>query len=234
MAADDAWIRTTTCQLNSIRQHCEHWSNFYERLQDLDGHAVVVGGRSKRRRTSRDSACQRVLQPSGSPQQPEPQSTLQASLGPRTSPSSKALRWQTLEMPRQKAWFLRNAPKPAEWRKRQVDFALITTEEYERTVRAFTGRTAVTVERCPYLEDENVENDLVELAKSFALLTPVFLTDAKRQRSFATFRTLILLSFCEILSKRDVSLAVIDRIIEHVAGEREPCYRGADKIRLDG
>ena len=109
----------------------------------------------------------------------------------------------------------------AEWRKRQVDFALITTEEYERTVRAFTGRPAVTVGRCPYLEDENVENDLVELAKSFALLTPVFLTDAKRQRSFATFRILILLSFCEILRKTDVSLAVIDRIIEHVAGERE-------------
>ena len=59
------------------------------------------------------------------------------------------------------------------------------------------------------------------MAERFALLTRASLTNAKRQRSFATFQVLILLSYCEVLRKRDISYELVDRIIKHIAGERD-------------
>ena len=45
--------------------------------------------------------------------------------------------------------------------------------------------------------------------------------NVKRQRSFVTFQTLILLSYFEIFKKRDVSYGTVDRTIEHIAEKRD-------------
>lgn len=58
----------------------------------------------------------------------------------------------------------------------------------------------------------------MDLAERFALLTRDSLTNAKLQRSFATFQALILLSYCQVLRKRGVSYETVDRIMQHVAG----------------
>ena len=118
-------------------------------------------------------------------------------------------------------WFLRNVPKATEWRKRQIGLGLITAEQYEQTIRAFIDSTDVLVIRRSYQGREHSEHELVDLAKRFALLTKASLMNAKRQRSFATFQALVLLSYCEVLRKRDVSYELVDRIIEHIAKERE-------------
>ena len=118
-------------------------------------------------------------------------------------------------------WFLRNAPKATEWRKRQTELELNTVEQYEQIIRALTDRTNVIVKREPYQREAHLEHELVDLAERFALLTKASLTNAKCQRSFATFQALILLSFCEVLRRRDVSYELVDRMIEHIAGERD-------------
>lgn len=92
-------------------------------------------------------------------------------------------------------------------------------EQYKQTIRAFTDRTNVIVRREPYQRGEHSKHELVDLAERFALLTKASLTNAKHQRSFAIFQALVLLSYCEVLRKRDVSYETVDRVIEHVAGE---------------
>ncbi len=93
-------------------------------------------------------------------------------------------------------------------------------EQYEQTIRAFTDRTNVIVRRKPYQREEHSKQELVNLAERFALLTKASLTNAKHQRSFATFQALVLLSYCEVLRKRDVLYETVDRVIEHITRER--------------
>ena len=114
-------------------------------------------------------------------------------------------------------WFLRNAPKITEWRKRQIELELNTVEQYEQVIQAFTDRLNVIVKRQSYQGDEHSEHELVNLAERYALLTRESLTNVKLQKSFVTFQALILLSYCEVLRKRDVSYETLDRIIQHVA-----------------
>lgn len=241
MAADDAWVTVQKSQFDCLRQHCEQCPDFRGQPQDLlNGRAVVVhvqspsGGRFKKRKILQESG------PQGASHQPEPQSTAQPSQEPGSqlsSLSSKTSQWKTPKKPpagrpgRRPAtkprkveavkWFLRNAPKASEWRKRQIELELNTVEQYEQIIRAFTDRTDVMVKREAYRGEENLEHELVDVAKRFALLTKASLTNAKRQKSFATFQALILLSLCEVLRRRDVSYEVIDRTIGHIAGERD-------------
>ena len=42
--------------------------------------------------------------------------------------------------------------------------------------------------------------------------------NAKLQKAFATFQALILLSYCEVLRKRDVPQDTLDTIIQHISG----------------
>ena len=237
MAADDAWVTVKKSQFDCLRQHCEHCPNFREQLQDLsDGRAVVVhvqspsGEPSKKRKTLHESGPKGASQSLHSSQQPESQSSSQSSQGPgsqfsSSSPSTKTSQWKNPKSKPRKIeaveWFLRNAPKATEWRKRQTELELNTVEDYEQIIRAFTDRTNIIDKREPYQREEHLEHELVDLAERFALLTKASLTKAKRQRSFATFQALILLSFCEVLRRRDVSYEIVDRTIEHIAGERD-------------
>ena len=246
MTVDDAWVTVKKSQFDRLRQHCEHCPNFREQLQDLsDGRAVVIlsqspsGEPSKKRKTLHESGSQEASQPSHSSQQPEPQQPSQLSQEPGLQFSSRSSHIPQCKIPKRPCakgpqkrpqqeprkteaveWFLRNAPKATEWRKRQTELDLNTVEQYEQTIRAFTDRSNVIVERETYQRGEHLEHELVELAKRFALLTKASFTNAKRQRSFATFQALILLSYCEVLRKRNVSYETVDRIIEHIAGER--------------
>jgi len=247
MAVDDAWVTVKKSQFDYLRQHCEHCPDFREQLQDLsDGRAVVIplqspsGEPSKKQKTLHESGPQEASQPSHSSQQPEPQPPSHPSQEPGSQLSSRSSNTSQCKKPkrppakgprkrpRQKPrkieavdWFLRNAPKATEWRKRQTELELNTVEQYEQSIRAFTDRTNVIVKREPYQRAEHSKHELIDLAERFALLTKASLTNAKRQRSFATFQALILLSYCEVLRKKDVSYETIDRIIEHIAGERD-------------
>jgi len=247
MAADDAWVTVKKSQFDCLRQHCKHCPDFREQLQDLsDRHAVVIplqgpsGEPFKKRKTLHESGSQEASQPSHLSQQPESQGPSQPSQKPGSQLSSRSSNISQgkkpkrprakgpRKRPQQKAqkieavkWFLRNAPEATEWRKRQTELELNTVEQYEQTVRAFTDRTNVIVKREPYQREEHSKHELVDLAERFALLTKASLTNAKRQRSFATFQALILLSYCEVLRKRNVSYKTVDRIIEHIAGERD-------------
>lgn len=101
-----------------------------------------------------------------------------------------------------------------------------TVEQYEEVIRAFTDRTNAIVKREPHQGDGHSENELVDLAERFALLTKDSLTNAKLQRSFARFQALILLSYCEVLRKTGVPYDTIDRIIQHITD------RECDRRRL--
>jgi len=115
-------------------------------------------------------------------------------------------------------WFLRNAPKATQWRKRQTELGLNTVEQYEQAIRAFIHRTNIIDKRKPHQGDGQSEHQLVELAKRLALLTKDSLENAELQRSFALFQVLILLSYCVVLRKKGVPYETIDRIIQHIAG----------------
>lgn len=246
MAVHDAWVTVKKSQFDCLRQHCERCPDFREQLQDLSDSAAVIpfqsppGDPSKKRKILLESESQEASQPSHSSQQSELQRPSQLSQepgsplsfqspnisqckppkrrrakGPRNRPQQKPRKIEAVE------WFLRNVPKATEWRKKQTELELNTVEQYEQTIRAFTDRTNIIVRREPYQREEHSKHELVDLAERFALLTKASLTNAKHQRSFATFQALVLLSYCEVLRKRDVSYETVDRVIEHVAGERD-------------
>ena len=244
MAVDDAWVTIKKSQFDCLLEHCEHCPEFHKQLSDA--RAVVIPLQSsskepsKKRKILHELRPQQASQPSHSSQQPEPQPLSRPSQEPGSQlspqslntsqckkpkgPRAKRPRKRPQQKPRKTEaveWFLQNAPKATEWRKRQTELDLNTAEQYEQTIRAFIDRTNVKVIRVPYQRGEHSKHELVELAERFAWLTKTSLTNAKRQRSFATFQALILLSYCEVLRKKGVSYELIDRIIEHIAGERD-------------
>jgi len=75
---------------------------------------------------------------------------------------------------------------------------LNTVEQYEEIIRALTGSTNVIVNT---EGDGHLEDELIDLAKRFALLTRDFRRNTKLQRSFDNFQALILLSYCGVLRK---------------------------------
>ena len=241
MAVDDNFVRVQKSLLDHLRQHCD-CPDFSEQLQDLpDGRVVVIpdGYPSSRPYTRK----RRILHRSEpqDPSRPEPQQPSQPSQEPASQlPSqstnisqSRNLKRAGIKGPQKRPhrneaadWFLRNVPKATEWRKRQTELELNTLEQYEEVIRAFTDRSNVIVKGEPHQGNGNSKNELVDLAERFALLTRDSLTNAKLQRSFAKFQALILLSYCEVLRKRDVPYDTIDRIIQHIAG------RERDRRRL--
>jgi hypothetical protein len=227
MAVDDDFVIVQKSLFDCLRQHCECCPNFAKQLQDLsDGRMVVIprgypSGEpySKKRKILHRSELS----------QPEPQQPSQRSQEPGSqlpSQSSNTSRGKNpkragVKGPRKNEaadWFLRNAPKATGWRKRQTELELNTVEQYEEVIRAFTARTNIIPKREPYQGDGHSENELVNLAERFALLTKDSLRNAKLQRSFATFQALILLSYCEVLRKRGVPYETVDQIIQHIAG----------------
>ena len=225
MAVDDDFVRVQKSLFDRLRQHCERCPDFSEHLQDLSDRRVTVIPRgrptgessSKKRKTLHGSEPPKPQQPSQPSQEPGSQLP---SRSPNTS-QCKTPKRARAKGPRKNDsadWFLRNVPKATEWRKRQTELGLNTVEQYEDVIRAFTDRTNVAVKRKPCQGDGHSEHELVNLAERLALLTRDSLRNAKIQRSFATFQALILLSYCEVLRKRDVPYETVDRIIQHFAG----------------
>ncbi|MCJ1456662.1 hypothetical protein MMC28_007024 [Mycoblastus sanguinarius] len=252
MAVDDDFMIVQKSQFDCLWQHCERCPYFGVQLRDLsDGGAVVIphgrpsGEPSKKRKTLHELRPQEVSQPSQPLQQPQPPLPLQPPQEPgsplpsRSSNGSKGkkpkrarakgLRKRLYQKPRRNEaadWFLHNAPKATEWRKRQMVLGLNTVEQYEQAIRAFTDRANIIVERNQRQGDGHPEHELVDLAERFALLIEDSLTNAKLQKSFATFQALILLSYCGILRKRGVPQDTLDPIIQHIGG------RECDRRRL--
>lgn len=253
MVGDHDLVTVQKSLLDSPRQHCEYRSYFDEQLQgSSDRRAVIPAGRrpprpSKKRKTLHELGPQEGSQASYSSQQSEtqllpepphwPKSQLSSQLSQR--PGSQFLS-QSLNTPhggkpkRARAqkknaavgWFLQNAPTATEWRRRQIELELDTVEQYEQVIRAFTDRAYVTVEREPYQGDGHSKHELIDLAERLVVLTRDPPTNAKLQRSFASFQLLILLSYCEILRIWDIPYVMIDPIIQDVAG------RESDRRRL--
>ena len=105
--------------------------------------------------------------------------------------------------------------------KGQTELGLNSARQYEEVIRAFIGSTNLEFKREPWQIGGHLENELVDLAERFALLTKSSLTNAKLQRSFANFQALILLSYCEVLRKRGIPYEDVDRIIQHITNARE-------------
>jgi hypothetical protein len=216
--AVDGFVIVQKSLFDCLRQHCDCCPDFTEPLQDLsDGRVVVIPwGRpsrepSKKRKKLHGSEPQESIQPSCSSQQPGPQ---------QPEPQQHELKRARAKGPRKNEaadWFLRNAPKATEWRRRQIELELNTAAQYEEVIRAFTGRTNITPKREPYQGNGYSENELVNLAERFALLTRNSLANAKLQKSIATFQALILLSYCEVLRRWGVPYETLDRIIQHIA-----------------
>lgn len=186
MAVDDEFVIVRRSLFDYLRQHCEHCPDFNE-LQDLSVACVVSGypsgePSSKKRKILHRSEPQELSQ--SEPQQPSQRSRESRSqLLSESSNTSRSKNPKSVgaKGPRKNEavdWFLRNAPKATEWRKRQTELELNTVEQYEEVIRAFTDRTNVIAKREPHQRDGHSENQLVDLAERFALLTKKSLTNA--------------------------------------------------------
>ena len=191
MAVDDDFVIVRKGLFDYLRQHCEHCPGFSQQLQDLSDAHVFLSPRgyssgdpsAKKRKILHASESQGLSQPE--PQQPElqqPELQLPESQEPRTQltpQSSNTSQGRNPKRPGVKrsrkteaaVWFLRNAPKAADWRKRQTELELNTVKQYEEAIRAFTNRANVIPKRQPHQRDEQSQNGLVDLAEKFALLT---------------------------------------------------------------
>ena len=185
---------------------------------------------SKKRKTLHRPELQELSQPSRSSQQSElqhPRSQLQSQPSNASQcKKPKGVRNEGLRKNKAADWFLRNAPKAIEWRKRQRELELNTVEQYVEVIQALTGRTNIVPKRKPLPEDRQSENEVVDLTERFALIKRDSLKNAKLQRSIATFQALILLSYCEVLRKRGVPYRTVDRIIQPITS------REIDRRRL--
>ncbi len=221
MAADDEFVTVQKRLFDCLRQHCKHCPDFDEQVQDLsDGRVVFVhqkrpsGEPSKKRKSPHEVGAQEPSCSSHQPEQQLPLQSLQQAGSELASQSSKTSQYKISEGARPKVhqkrlrqkprkseavdWFIRNAPKANKWRQIQTKLELNTVKQYEEIIRALTGSTNVIVN----IEgDEHLEDELIDLAKRFALLTRDFRRNIKLQRSFDNFQALILLSYCEVLRK---------------------------------
>lgn len=103
-------------------------------------------------------------QPQQQPQQSEPQQTSQTSQQPRSQLSVRSSNTTHGRKPKRLGversrktealgWFLRKAPKAAEWRKRQTELELNSVEQYEEARRTFE---LLLVAPMPYLRDKHL------------------------------------------------------------------------------
>ena len=228
MTIDDVWMTIKKSQFDYLLEHCEHCPDFRKQLSD--GRAIVILLQNsfkkpfKKRKILHELRSQQASQSSHSSQQFESQSLSRPSQKPESQLSSQSLNTSQCKKlkesrakkprkrPQQKPrktetvkWFLRNALKTTEWRKKQIELNLNTAKQYEQTIQAFIDRTNVIIIRVSYQKEEHSKHELIELTERFVLLTKTSLTNAKRKKSFATFKDLILLSYCEIIRKKDLS-----------------------------
>jgi hypothetical protein len=171
---------------------------------------------------------QSVTEPSEPPQQPEiePSESQQSVTEPSITESLEPLNQSG---PRQKKSrnvqavnrVIQNAPRTIEWRRKQRELGLNTTQEYEHVVRGLTCRTLAGSKWESHEEQEQSDNKLVAIGKGLASLTKSSLRNEGLQRSFAYFQALILLSYCEFLRQKGVPYEIIDELIRTVADIRE-------------
>lgn len=114
-------------------------------------------------------------------------------------------------------WFQRHAPKATEWRKRQTELDLNTVEDYEKVVRVFIDHSKPLPERIQ--RDGQEGNQFVGPRFLGLPRQPNFNT--RLRTLFANFQTLIYLSYCGFLWKRDVPYKSVDRIIQDITKSRE-------------
>jgi hypothetical protein len=101
-------------------------------------------------------------------------------------------------------------------------------EHYEGLIQAL-GNSANIKTEASYGARHSL-NELVNLAKSFALLTRASLNNVKLQKSVAQFQALVLLSYCVVLREMDVPHETIDGIIRYIHDserERKSLLKGA-------
>ena len=253
MTTDNDFVIVQKRLFDCLRQHCEDCSDFDEQLQDLSNERVVFfdesssdESSSKKRKTLHEAESQESLRSS---QQLEQHLSLQSSQEHESqllSQSSNTFKSKKLknadakrsrERSQQKSrknatanWFLRNASTITEWRKRQIDLELNTVEQYEQVIQAFIDCINVIVKRQSYQKDKRSEHELVNLVERYVLLTRDFLTNVKLQKFFVMFQAFILLSYCEVLRKRDVLQETLDSIIQHINDRQCDCRRLLDSV----
>ena len=214
MAGDDDLVCIQKSLLENLCRHCQSCPSFDEQWQRLtDARAAVIpGGRppsepSKKRKTPQQSAS-------------EPLESRNTSNVKKVKRANTKGPQKTLGRGLQATnWFLRNAPKANEWRKRQRELGLNTREQYEQAIRALIDPANKELSQQNGCSEHELvhrepEDDLVNLAERFAVLTQ---KNINLRRSFTTFQILILLSYCQVLRKKGCSSGTIDRIIQHIS-----------------
>jgi hypothetical protein len=104
------------------------------------------------------------------------------------------------------AMFLRNVPRPNEWRKKQIELGLNTAKDYQQVIQGFTT-TSATITEETFQADGHSQNQLVRMAESLASFTNPLVN---------RFQVLILLSYCIVLEKRGTPYETIDKMIQHL------------------
>jgi hypothetical protein len=99
--------------------------------------------------------------------------------------------------------FIKNAPRGAKWRQKQIQLGLGTAEEYENVTKKFIHRENVGSKSSYGLS--GTDNDLFTVGVGLATLTNTSLANINLQRSFAYFQVLVLFSYCEYLRRKGVA-----------------------------
>lgn len=206
MSANDEYVVVRKVHLDLLYSHCQHCSGFAEQRQTLP----------------EELCCNTYSTAASEPCRKRKSSGTEVNRKERkTSP-----RWQDVRKS-----FLQKVPKPALWRRKQVEAGLSDAETYEDVVRALTGHGSIKSSAILHAETPHTSNALISLTFRMAALTKASLTNSNLQRSFSNFQALILLSICAVLEKRGVTYTVIDEIIQQItdAGEedRKRFRRGA-------
>ena len=114
--------------------------------------------------------------------------------------------------------FLNNSPNVLQWRETQLK--LVDGEErYKRIARSFTRGIGIVGE----ISQENPQpsGDLIATGIKLAQLTGSSMVSMARQKAFAHFQLLVLLSYCLFLESNHTSWEAIDGILQTVTSFSE-------------
>lgn len=137
---------------------------------------------------------------------------------------SKQLKNTTQNVKQSEAFdrFISRAAVGNKWRKRQCELGLITAEHYEYVVRSLSCRSDISFKGAHREQNSEAESDLVVVVgKRLADLTKASLNNLHLQRSFAYFQVLLLLSYCEFLLQKGISVDVVDELVQTITDLRE-------------
>ena len=206
MSAADEFVVVEKAHLESLHVHCQHCPGFaaqWRALPELlyrNPRTLPAGESSRGKRKA---------------------SNVEANRKRREKPSRSQSARDS---------FLSRVPRPATWRKKQIEAGLIDPETYKRVVRALTGLGSINVKDMSRAEAR--EGDaLVGLTFRLAALAKSSITNSNLQRSFSNFQALIVLSMCAVLEKRGTPYSTVDQITQCITdageGDRKRFRRGA-------